>query len=278
MIVGRGHTERWGCLVGTDAGGPILHAGRAPCVIVFHGFTGTTSEIRPIVDRLADRGYAVHAPLLPGHGSHPGHLQEATFDVWVAAMKRELVAAQRRHGHVVLCGFSLGSLVALELAAEQPLGLAGLVLLGNAVTLMPPIRAALGFIDQKGWTLPDWYLLKMWSSDIRDPEQKKRVASYDRDPLRAALEVYRAGRRVEPRLPLVTCPTLLIHGAKDRVCPPSNMHLVQKHLGTRDVETKLYPNSAHLVAADLDRDAVAEDVAVFVDRIARTTQRVPVEP
>lgn len=275
MIVGRRHTERFGCLVGTDAGGPILHAGRAPCVIVFHGFTGTTSEIKPIVDRLADRGYAVHAPLLPGHGSTPSRLQDATFDQWVAAMKREVVAAQERHGRFVLCGFSLGSLIALELAAEAPSGLLGLALLGNAVTLSAPLRAALGFFDRRAWTLPDWYLLRLSSADIRDRQQRKHLASYDRDPLRAALEVYRAGRRVEPRLSRVTCPTLVIHGGKDRVCPPANVRLVAQALGTEHVETKIYPASAHLVAVDVDRADVAADVATFVDRLS---QRVPVEP
>lgn len=272
MIVGRRHTERFGCLVGTDSGAPFLQAGRAPCVVAFHGFTGTTSEIRPLLDRLADRGYAVHAPLLPGHGSTPAHLQQATFAAWVAAMKRELVAAQNHYGRVVLCGFSLGSLVALELAADNPGGLVGLVLLGNAVRLTAPIHAALGFVDRSNWTLPDWYLLKLWSSDVRDPEQKKRIASYDRDPLRAALEVYRAGRRVEPRLSLVTPPTLIVHGGRDRVCPPSNVRLVAERLGTTDVETRIYPESAHLVAADVDRHFVSEHVACFVDRVARASR------
>lgn len=268
MIVGRRHTDRYGCIVGTDAGAPFLHAGRAPCVVAFHGFTGTTSEIRPVLDRLADRGYAVHAPLLPGHGSHPGKLQDATFDAWVSAMQTEMFAAQRRHGRVVLLGFSLGSLVALSLAQDKPDGLIGLVLLGNAVTLTAPVRGALGFMEKRAWSFPDWYLLKLWSSDVRDPEQKKRIAAYDRDPLRAALEVYRGGRRVEPRLSLVTCPTLIIHGARDRVCPPGNARLVAGAIQSTDVTTKIYPKSGHLVAADFDREAVAEDVTAFVDRLA----------
>ena len=183
-------------------------------------------------------------------------------------MEKEVAAAQERHRRFILCGFSLGSLVALELASRKPEGLIGLVLLGNAVTLTAPVRAALGFVDRRGWKLPDWYLLKLWSADVSDREQKKRIASYDRDPLRAALEVYRAGRRVEPRLSLITCPTLIIHGGKDRVCPPSNARLVAEAIGTRDVKIVMHPNSAHLIAADVDRDAVAEEVSRFVEDLA----------
>jgi carboxylesterase len=268
VIVGRRHTDRFGRIIGTDPGEPFSSAGRAPCVLAFHGFTGTTSELRPLLDSLVDCGYAVHAPLLPGHGSNPAHLQDATFDDWVSAMKREVTAAQERHRHFVLCGFSLGSLVALELAIGQPEGLRGLVLLGNAVMLRAPVRAALRFIDRRAWTLPDWYLLKLWSLDVRDPAQKTRISGYDRNPLRAALEVYRGGRRVEPRLPLVTCPTLIIHGGKDRVCPPSNARFVARQLGTCDVDAKVYPNSAHVVTADVDRRAVADDVVRFIERVA----------
>lgn len=286
MIVGRKHSEQRGRLVGRGPAGPITHAGRAPCVVALHGFSGSTAEIRPLTSRLSANGYAVEAPLLRGHGSNPCHLQMATFEAWVSDVREEIGKAQERYGSFVLCGFSLGSLVAIELAAERPAGLVGLVLLGTALTLSAPLRTVLGFVDRRAWDLPDWYLLKLWSPDVRDREQKERIVSYDRDPLRAALEVYRAGRRVEHRLPFVTCPTLAIHGGKDRVCPTSNADRIAKHLGTRDVRTKIYPKSAHLVAADVDRDAVAEDVVAFVDRVAmanrsslaNTAQRMPVEP
>ena len=280
MIVGRNHTDKNGKIVGSGDGSAFVRDGRSPCVVAFHGFTGTTSEIRPMLDVLVERGFAVHAPLLTGHGSHPAKLQDVTFDELVAEMANELEVARRRHGQIVLAGFSLGSLVAMELAARRPEGLLGLVLLGNALTLVPPVSAALGFVERRGWKLPDWYLLKLWSADVRDPEQKKRITSYDRDPLRAALEVYRAGVRVRERLGLVTCPTLILHGARDRVCPSSNVERVAKALGTSEVRTRIYAESGHLIAADHDRADVAATVASFVESLASgaSAQRPPVEP
>jgi carboxylesterase len=279
MIVGRSHTTRHGKLVGTERGSPVVADGAAPCVVAFHGFTGTTSEISPMLDALVASGFAVHAPLLSGHGTHPGELQELTFDRLVEEMRAELDIARAKHRHVVLAGFSLGSLVAMELAAQKPEGLLGLVLLGNALTLMPPVRAALGFVDRRGWRLPDWYLLKLWASDVRCPEQRKRVAAYDRDPLRAALEVYRAGARVRPRLGEIACPTLILHGALDRVCPAGNVALVADALGTREIQTRIFPRSAHLVATDHDRFDVADAVVGFVGSLApRARADQPVEP
>lgn len=274
MIVGRAHTDKHGHVRGQQDGAPVRRDGAAPCVVAFHGFTGTTAEIRPMLDALTAAGFAVRAPLLTGHGTHPGKLQDVTFDVLVADMEKEVDAARAEHEHVVIAGFSLGSLVAIELAARRPRGLLGLILLGNALTLSPLVSAALGLIDRRGWKLPDWYLLKLWSADVRDPVQQKRITGYDRDPLRAALEVYRGGMRVRARLAEIDCPTLVLHGARDRVCPSSNVALAARSLGSRDVRTRIYAKSAHLVAADHDRREVADAVTSFVSSVAPQ----PVEP
>ena len=278
MIVGRRHTEAHGKLVGREDGSAFVRDGKAPCVVAFHGFTGTTCELRPMLDELVARGFAVHAPLLTGHGSHPGKLQDVTFDQLLADMQRELEVARDKHGDIVIAGFSLGSLVAMELAARRPKGLRGLVVLGNALTLAPALGLGLAFVDRRGWKLPDWYFLKLFSSDVRDPEQRERITSYDRDPLRAALEVYRAGGRVRERLGLIDCPTLILHGAKDRVCPPSNVEKVAAALGTREVRTRIYARSAHLIAADHDRVAVADAVATFVASLEPARVCQPVDP
>lgn len=267
MIVSRSHSERSGRLVGEGDAQPIDRPGKGPCFVAFHGFTGTTSEIRPLADAVAERGFAVRAPLLPGHGSKPHDLQDTTFDRLVEAMGAEVERAGQENRRFVLCGFSLGSLVAMEIASRRPEGLVGLVLLGNAIALSAPVSATLGFVDRRGWRLPDWYLLKLWSSDIRDPEMKKRIVSYDRDPLRAALEVYKAGRRVEPKLRAIDVPALVLHGARDRVCPPANARAVAAALGSKDVTTRVFPRSGHLVAADHDRAEVAAEVLRFVERL-----------
>lgn len=267
MIVGRAHTEKFGKLVGSGDGSAFVRDGRAPCVVAFHGFGGTTTEIRPMLDALASRGIAVRAPLLTGHGSQPAKLQDVTFGDIVSEMQVELDAARQQHEHVVIAGFSLGSLVAMELAARRPQGLVGLVLLGNALTLVTPVSAALALIDRRGWKVPDWYLLRLWPSDVRDREQASRLVAYDRNPFRAALEVYRAGVQVRSRLGRIECPALILHGAKDRVCPSSNVALVHDALGSRDKRTRIYARSGHLVAADHDRAEVADAVAGFVEAV-----------
>ncbi len=277
MIVGRGHTERRGRLLGAQDGAAWSRDGRAPCVVALHGFSGTTSELSPLLEALTREGYAVRAPLLAGHGTRPEQLQACTFGDWVESARAVVEDARGRHGRVVLCGFSMGSLVAIELASERPGACEGLVLLGNAVRLSSPLHEALGAVDRLGLSLPDAYLLKLWSADIADRAARARITAYDRHPLRGALEVRRGARRAHERLPHVTCPTLVLHGRRDHVCPVGNVERVRARIGAKQVFTRIFEDSAHLVAADHDRDAVAAEVLSFVRRFDADRQA-PVEP
>jgi carboxylesterase len=48
---------------------PELTAGRRVGVLLSHGFTGSPASMKPWGEFLAERGYAVEVPRLPGHGT-----------------------------------------------------------------------------------------------------------------------------------------------------------------------------------------------------------------
>jgi carboxylesterase len=252
----------------------VFATGRAPCVVAFHGFTGTAAEIRPVLTAAADAGFAVDAALMPGHGTVPVDLQPKTFDDWVEAARQRARNAIEAYGRIVLLGFSLGTLVAMQVASEEREGAAGVggvaavVVLGNAVTLGASSRWPLGLWARSGRPMPDIYLLKPRPGNLVSAECSDELVTYDRHPLRAALEVYRAGARVRDRVGRIACPTLVLHGRRDAVCPVTNAAWLAGHLGTRDVTVRLFDRSAHVLAWDGERDAVARDVVTFLRRHA----------
>jgi len=246
----------------------LFASGRAPCVVALHGFGGTAAELRPLLDAIAQAGFALDAALLPGHGTRVEELQEATFAGWLEAARDRARAALRRHGRVVLLGFSLGSLLAMELASERPEGLAGLVVLGSALTLRFPTGAALALCERLGRPAPDVYLLKPRAGDLVDPAAMHTLVTYDRHPLRSALEVYRAGARVRALVGRIACPTLILHGRRDAVCSWRNAAWLAERIGAEDVSVRVFERSAHVLACDGERDAVAGEVTAFVERLA----------
>ncbi len=260
-------------------GRELRRSGAAPCLLAFHGFGGSPNELQPMLDRVHDAGFAVRAPLLPGHGTSVAELQDRTFAEWLGAARTELADARAAHGSVVVLGFSMGSLVAMELALDPGAagGVVGLVVLGNALRLSGPLRAAFGALERFGLRAPRVLVPKPRPADMVDREAAKQLGNYASHPLRAAQEVFRAGRKTLARIGELTVPTLVVHGAKDHVCPVENAYELARRIPHATLS--LHANSAHVVAADLDRDAVARDVVAFVRaRADELPQRRPVEP
>lgn len=269
MLASRRRSASAACMLGTEDPGPFRAEGRGPCLVAFHGFGGTVSEIAPLVRGVAEAGFAVRAPLLPGHGTHPTELQDARFAEWCAHARRELEAAVAAHGAAVVCGFSLGSLVAIRLASEGHEGVRGLVAMGNPLALNPLLLGPLALVDNLGVELPDAYLVKPRPADMEDKAAMADLRTYDRHPLRAAVEVVRGVRLVRAEVPRVACPTLVLHGAKDRVCSVRGARWLAAHVRATDVTLRIYPRSAHVLARDHDRAAVLSDVLAFVERLGR---------
>lgn len=279
----RGQTGR---LVGRGDPGPIRIDGHAPGLLALHGFANTPAEVRPLVEVARRLGRRAHAPALPGHGTSPFELQRARWEDWAAAAEHALEAiappsdAARHARRTVVAGLSLGSVVALHLAAARPEQIAGVVVLGCAVWL-PPLWPGLALRVLGGIYRAEWdlYTPKV-GCDIRDPEARSAALSYNLNPLAAAIQVERAGRIVREELGRVRCPVLILHGAKDAVCPAANVGRLCRLLGSADVEVAVLARSGHIVTMDFDREEVARRVESFVNRVAPADHRsrTPVDP
>lgn len=90
-------------------------------IVLLHGW-GLSSRVWAPLQHAFAGGLHVHAPDLPGHGNAAP--AEAGLDAWRRALLPELPEA------CVLVGWSLGALLALDLAHRHPERVARLVLIG----------------------------------------------------------------------------------------------------------------------------------------------------
>ncbi|MGI6878099.1 alpha/beta hydrolase [Microbacterium sp. gxy059] len=99
---------------------------REPQVVLVHGVRTSATMWRTQVAHLQERGVAVSAIDLPGHGSRMG--EPWSLDEALASIERATVAAAAR-GPVVLCGHSLGGLLSTACMgrAGDPLPVAAFV-------------------------------------------------------------------------------------------------------------------------------------------------------
>lgn len=256
-------------LVGQQEIQPIDVAGRSPGVLCLHGFCGVPGEVALCAGVAADLGLQAKAPLLPGHGTSPNHLAPLSFRDWVDGAREHFDALSAR-GPVILAGLSMGSLVATALALERPDRVAGLVLMANAFWLKTPFPSlALDLADRLG--LPDFGVPKL-RSDLGDEEAARTHVSYQVQPTHAAISVLHAGRELRQHLWRIQAPTLILHGARDRICPVANAWKAAQAIGNSNTRVVIFPRSHHILTRDTDREQVREELEHFMKHLR---ERVP---
>jgi carboxylesterase len=273
-----------GALQGEGDPSPVRAAGQEPAVLAFHGYAGTPFEVRLVVEAAKDAGLEAYAPLLAGHGTHARDLARTRFDDWMRGAEAAFDSVLGESRRVIVVGLSLGSLIAAHLAWKRKDEVSGLGMLANATRLTSPFPTlALKLVDRLG--LPDFSIPKT-TSDIGDPEARATHVTYGLQPVRAAIEVLRAGERTEKLLGQIQAPALIAHGQHDLVCPVANAERVLQALGSTDKTLLILPRSHHIVTRDYDKDTLRRALSSFFVRIAahapapagRPRRQTPVEP
>ncbi len=244
---------------------PFDLEGSAPAAVLFHGFTGTPYEVRPLGEALAASGRRTVGPVLAGHGASPAQLGVTTADAILDQARRDLAAVE---GELVLCGFSMGALVAGLLAAEQAGRVRALVLMAPAARLAPWGEAGLVAIRAGLWkALPSLPKL-VRGGDCGDPEGRRRNPCHGVHPTRGLLALDELARRFRLGLPQLRLPTLVLHGVRDRTIPVRVGDEVVTALGAEVIEHGRLRRSRHLLLLDVERDEVIARVLGFLDRYA----------
>ena len=238
---------------------PELTGGRPLGVLLLHGFSGSPASMKPWARSLAERGYAVEVPLLPGHGTRWQDLNRAAWTDWYAEAERAFDRLRSTTDAVVVGALSMGGSVALRLAQERGADVAGLVLVNPFVSSTRKELAALPLLKR---VVPS---LKGVVNDIKKPGLDE--VGYPRLPLRGLAEVTAMWRSVVPDLPKVTQPLLYFRSSVDHVIDPSSSPTVLRAVSSRDVEERILEESYHVATLDNDAPRIFEESAAFVSRV-----------
>ena len=116
--------------------------------------------------------------------------------------------------------------------------------------------------------VPDCYIDKS-GPDLGDLKMLAHHVTLDAQPLHAAISLLQTGKRLRQELFRVHRPTLIVHGARDRVCSVSNAWRVAGLLGTSDVRTVILPRSHHIITRDVERAQLENELRSFFESVAR---------
>ncbi len=246
-----------------DVMGPLRvveHPGDGPPVVLVHGLGGSSENWMRVAPLLA-AGHAVHALDLPGFGRTPPAGRPPTVAANVALLAAYV--RERVRQPAIFVGNSMGGLLSLCTAAEHPDVVRALVLVDPAMPRAPgaPMdRTVLTMFSLYATPgVGEWYLRSVarrtspevalryfWQiCGLREGDLPADVLAAHRELLvyrrtlpwsdatflgaaRSMLRVLLDRRRFNEFLRRVQAPTLILHGARDRLVPVESARAVAR--------------------------------------------------
>lgn len=268
----------------------LLEGGRTG-VLLIHGLTGTPNEMRLFGRGLNKAGFTVYGVQLAGHCGTADDLVETRWQDWYASVCAAADKLREQVDHVFVAGLSMGALLALKLAADQPDRIAGVAALATMFRhdgwSMPfytrfcfilPICKALGigrktmFIEQPPYGIKD-EMLRTYIVDQMNSGDSA-AAGLPGNPWWAVAEMYALATQVRKQLGDITSPCLVMHATQDDIASLDyNARLVERSV-KGPVTTVWLEDSYHMITVDRERRKVASETVAFI-KSALGEQAVP---
>ncbi len=222
-------------------------------ILLFHGLTASTAEVRPLAKFLSSKGYSVSCPLLPGHLTSPRDLNNRSWLEWAQAGEDAYQQLKKDCDHIFLAGASMGGLVALDLARSHPNALA-LLLYAPAIRIprMWLIALIYPFIP---------YLKKKTSSRPMEWQGYTVRSTHAVNQLRIFQEYIRKN------LTKIHQPTLILQGELDQTVDPQGAQQLFNALASERKELFWLTDSTHCVILDRQFDLVCQKTEKFINSI-----------
>ena len=232
-------------------------------VVLSHGYTATTAEVRLLGRILHERGYTVAGPLLPGHGTTSAAMNRCRWQDWAAAVEDSYLQLAEQCEHVFVGGESMGALLALYVASKYS-EIAGILAYSPALKIPRKVLA-------KAY-LARLFIAEVVKSDLKN--MNKNWQGYPVNPVPALLQLHRLQREISRRLPQIKQPLLIVQGRLDRTVDLHGIDLLHRHSGTDHKQLHWLEKSGHVIILEDELDQIADLTLQFMEEVLQN--KVPV--
>jgi esterase/lipase/1-acyl-sn-glycerol-3-phosphate acyltransferase len=247
-----------------DVGMPFLVKGKSKNVgvLLSHGYMAAPREVEKLARYLGRIGFWVYVPRLKGHGTSPDDLATRSYRDWMVSIDRGYAIISSICKRVVVGGFSTGAGLALDMAARVN-EVAGVFAVAAPLTLKDFSSKFAPAVDMWNRIMDKAYGVGPKMEFVENKPENPHI-NYLRNPISGVREIERLMDDLEPKLPDLKVPSLIVQSRRDPVVDPKGSRKIFELLGTEDKEYRLFNFDRHGILLGEGSQAVHKAIGDFV--------------
>ncbi|MFC4023790.1 alpha/beta hydrolase [Oceanobacillus longus] len=227
-------------------------------VLLLHGFTGHTADVRMLGRFLEKKGYTTHAPIYRGHGAPPEELIKSNPKQWWEDVRKAFKHLRELgYEEIAVAGLSLGGVLGLKLAYSEN------------IKAMIPMCAPMFFDNETQLTQG----FKLFSKEYKQLEQKdddtiqKEIASLLEGSEELFDEMGKTIKDVKNNVDTIYTPVFVIQARKDQMINTESAMYIYENVESDVKDIKWYEESGHVVTVDKEKEQLHEDIFQFLETL-----------
>ncbi|CAH0159222.1 alpha/beta hydrolase [Peribacillus sp. NPDC101481] len=237
---------------------PFTFEGGKRAVLLLHGFTGNSADVRMLGRYLEKQGYTCHAPHYKGHGVPPEELvKTGPEDWWKDVMMAYDFLKSKGHEEIAVAGLSLGGVFSLKLGYTVPIK--------GIVSMCAPMYIKSEEMMFKG-VLEYAREFKKYEGKTQEQIELEMDLLADK-PMNTLKALQELITDVREHVDLIYAPTFVVQGRHDDVINPKSADIIIDAIESPVKKIKWYEESGHVITLDKEKDQLHEDVLEFLESL-----------
>lgn len=238
---------------------PFFFEGGKKAILLLHGFTGNSADVRMIGRFLNKQGYTCYAPHYKGHGVPPEELvKSGPTDWWGDVKDAYQFLVDKGYSEIAVCGLSLGGVFSLKVGMTFPVK--GIITMcapaytDNEQELYVGVLAyARNFKKRLGLT---------------DEQIEEEMSKFQ--PMSTLKELHELVEEVISELDAISAPLFAIQARKDVMIDTDSVNVIYDGVSSIIRRKKWYENSPHVITLGPEKEEMHEDIYEFLETLPWT--------
>lgn len=237
---------------------PFTFEGGDRAVLLLHGFTGNSADVRMLGRFLEKKGYTCHAPIYKGHGVPPEELvHTGPIDWWQDVTEAYQLLKDKGFEKIAVVGLSLGGVFSLKLGYTVPV-------LG-VVPMCAPMYIKSEETMYQGILA---YAREYKKREQKSPEQiEQEMLEFQKTPMNTLKALQQLIADVRNNVDMIYAPTFVVQARHDEMINTDSANIIYNGVESTLKDIKWYEDSTHVITLDKQRDELHEDVYNFLEQL-----------